>query len=65
MAALPRRRTVSLAVLLAILSAGIYSAAFPPLSLGALAWVALVPLLIAAASASVPMAAVQIGRAHV
>ena len=55
---LPRRRTVSLAVLLAVLSAAIYSAAFPPLSLGALAWVALVPLLIAAASASVPTAAV-------
>ncbi|HYC23470.1 MAG TPA: hypothetical protein VEI94_12235, partial [Candidatus Bathyarchaeia archaeon] len=47
-----------MAVLLAILSAAIYSAAFPPLSLGALAWIALVPLLIAAASVSVPTATV-------
>src|SRR5262245_12122062 len=49
-AAVPRRRwhgSVSGAVLLTLLSAALYSACFPPLSLWPLIWIALVPLFVA------------------
>src|SRR6185295_14650053 len=44
----PTRSTVP-AILLTAVSAGLYAASFPPLSFGSLAWIALVPWLVACA----------------
>lgn len=46
-----QRSMAAVAPLLVVASALLYSAAFPPLDVGALAWVALVPFLVAAAQA--------------